>query len=117
MENSIQNLFYDDSVEKQLIIEYPVSGTTLTNAEYQTETMTITESICDEQELRFGCCNASSFEIKVLDTIENFKGKKMKVSTLLAGQDEPYQLGEYKVYSDKPTADRLYKDIVAYDAM
>ncbi len=117
MENSIQNLFYDDSVEKQLIIEYPVSGTTLTNAEYQTETMTITESICDEQELQFGCCNASSFEIKVLDTIENFKGKKMKVSILLAGQDEPYQLGEYKVYSDKPTADRLYKDIVAYDAM
>lgn len=117
MENSIQNLFYDDSVEKQLIIEYPVSGTTLTNAEYQTETMTITESICDEQELKFGCCNASSFEIKVLDTIENFKGKKMKVSILLAGQDEPYQLGEYKVYSDKPTADRLYKDIVAYDAM
>lgn len=117
MENSIKNLFYDDSVEKQLIIECPVSGTTLTNAEYQTETMTITESICDEQELRFGCCNASSFEIKVLDTIENFKGKKMKVSSLLAGQDEPYQLGEYKVYSDKPTADRLYKDIVAYDAM
>ena len=117
MENSIQNLFYDDSVEKQLIIEYLVSGTTLTNAEYQTETMTITESICDEQELQFGCCNASSFEIKVLDTIENFKGKKMKVSILLAGQDEPYQLGEYKVYSDKPTADRLYKDIVAYDAM
>ena len=117
MENSIQNLFYDDSVEKQLIIEYPVSGTTLTNAEYQTETMTITESICDEQELQFGCCNASSFEIKVLDTIENFKGKKMKVSILLAGQDEPYQLGEYKVYSDKPTADRLYKDIVAYDVM
>lgn len=117
MENSIQNLFYDDSVEKQLIIEYPVSGTTLTNAEYQTETMTITESICDEQELQFGCCNASTFEIKVLDTIENFKGKKMKVSILLAGQDEPYQLGEYKVYSDKPTADRLYKDIVAYDAM
>ena len=117
MENSIQNLFYDDSVEKQLIIEYPVSDTTLTNAEYQTETMTITESICDEQELQFGCCNASSFEIKVLDTIENFKGKKMKVSILLAGQDEPYQLGEYKVYSDKPTADRLYKDIVAYDAM
>ena len=117
MENSIKNLFYDDSVEKQLIIECPVSGTTLTNAEYQTETMTITESICDEQELRFGCCNASSFEIKVLNTIENFKGKKMKVSSLLAGQDEPYQLGEYKVYSDKPTADRLYKDIVAYDAM
>ena len=117
MENSIQNLFYDDSVEKQLIIEYSASETTLTNAEYQTETMTITESICDEQELQFGCCNASSFEIKVLDTIENFKGKKMKVSILLAGQDEPYLLGEYKVYSDKPTADRLYKDIVAYDAM
>lgn len=117
MEKSIQQMFYDDSVDKQLIITYQGSGTTLTNAEFQSETMTVTESICDEQELRFGCCNASSFEIKVLDTAENFKGKKMRVSILLAGQDEAYQLGEYKVYSDKPTADRLYKDIVAYDAM
>lgn len=117
MEKSIQQMFYDDSVDKQLIITYSGSGTTLTNAEFQSETMTVTEAICDEQELRFGCCNASSFEIKVLDTAENFKGKKMRVSILLAGQDEAYQLGEYKVYSDKPTADRLYKDIVAYDAM
>lgn len=117
MEKSIQQMFYDDSVDKQLIITYSGSGTTLTNAEFQSETMTVTESICDEQELRFGCCNTSSFEIKVLDTAENFKGKKMRVSILLAGQDEAYQLGEYKVYSDKPTADRLYKDIVAYDAM
>ena len=117
MEKSIQQMYYDDSVDKQLIITYSGSGTTLTNAEFQSETMTVTESICDEQELRFGCCNASSFEIKVLDTTENFKGKKMRVSILLAGQDEAYQLGEYKVYSDKPTADRLYKDIVAYDAM
>ena len=117
MEKSIQQMFYDDSVDKQLIITYSGSGTTLTNAEFQSETMTVTESICDEQALRFGCCNASSFEIKVLDTAENFKGKKMRVSILLAGQDEAYQLGEYKVYSDKPTADRLYKDIVAYDAM
>ena len=117
MEKSIQQMFYDDSVDKQLIITYSGSGTTLTNAEFQSETMTVTESICDEQELRFGCCNASSFEIKVLGTAENFKGKKMRVSILLAGQDEAYQLGEYKVYSDKPTADRLYKDIVAYDAM
>ncbi len=117
MEKSMQQMFYDDSVDKQLIITYPGSGTTLTNAEFQSETMTVTESLCDEQELRFGCCNASSFEIKVLDTVENFKGKKMRVSILLAGQDEAYQLGEYKVYSDKPTADRLYKDIVAYDAM
>ena len=117
MEKSVQQMFYDDSVDKQLIITYPRSGTTLTNAQFQTETMTVTESLCDEQDIRFGCCNASSFEIKVLDTVENFKGKKMRVSILLAGQDEAYQLGEYKVYSDKPTADRLYKDIVAYDAM
>ena len=84
MEKSIQQMFYDDSVDKQLIITYSGSGTTLTNAEFQSETMTVTESICDEQELRFGCCNASSFEIKVLDTAENFKGKKMRVSILLA---------------------------------
>jgi len=110
-------MFYDDSVDKQLIITYQGSGTTLDNAEFQLETMTVTESICDEQELRFGCCVASSFEITVLDTVESFKGNTMNVSVRLDGALKDYQIGKYKVYSDKPTADRRYRQITAYDAL
>lgn len=117
MEKSIQQMFYDDSVDKQLIITYPESDTTLTNAEFQTETMSVTESICDQQELQFGCCVASSFEITVLDTVESFKGKTMNVAIRLDGALKDYDIGKYKVYSDKPTADRRYRQITAYDAM
>lgn len=117
MNKSIRQMFYDDSVDKQLIITYQGSGTTLDNAEFQLETMTVTESICDEQELRFGCCVASSFEITVLDTVESFKGNTMNVSVRLDGALKDYQIGKYKVYSDKPTADRRYRQITAYDAL
>lgn len=117
MEKSIRQMFYDDSVDKQLIITYPGSGTTLTNAEFQSETMTVTEALCDEQELRFGCCVASSFEITVLDTVESFKGKSMNVAIRLDGALKDYEIGKYKVYSDKPTADRRYRQITAYDAL
>lgn len=117
MEKSIRQMFYDDAVDKQLLITYSGSGTTLTNAEFQTQTMTVTESLCDEQELRFGCCVASSFEITVLDTVESFKGKHMSVSIRLDGALKDYEIGKYKVYSDKPTADRRYRQITAYDAL
>ena len=117
MEKNIQQMFYDDSVDKQLIITYPDAGTDIGNAEFQMETMTVTESICDEQELRFGCCVASSFEITVLDTVESLKNRKMNVSIKLDGALKDYEIGKYKVYSDKPTADRRYRQITAYDAM
>ena len=117
MDKSIRQMFYDDSVDKQLIITYPETGTNLTNAEFQLETMTVIEAICDEQELRFGCCVASSFEITVLDTVESFKGKTMNVAIRLERALKDYDIGKYKVYSDKPTADRRYRQITAYDAM
>lgn len=45
-------------------------------------------------------------------------GKWLAMSETLAGNtDEPFVFGRYKVFSDKPTADRCYRDIVAYDAM
>lgn len=117
MDKSIQQMFYDDSVDKQLIITYSDGGTDMGNAEFQSETMTVTESLCDEQELRFGCCVASSFEITVLDSMESFKNRKMNVAVRLYGASKDYEIGKYKVYSDKPTADRRYRQITAYDTM
>ncbi len=49
---------------------------------------------------------------------ESLEGKWLTITDKLENNpDLILQLGRYKVDSDKPTADRRYRDIVAYDAM
>lgn len=109
-------LYKQDSVDKQVKIEY--NGGVITNEELFSESIELTESLCSESELRFGCCEASVLKFKVANIFVPLKGMWLEVSETLAGNaDEPFAFGRYKVCSDKPTADRRYRDIVAYDAM
>lgn len=56
--------------------------------------------------------------MRVRERVVPLAGKKISVSVTLEGVDEaPFMMGVYKVDSDVPTADRRYRDIVAYDAM
>ena len=113
---NLQQIFNDDSIDKQLNIA--IGGATYTNAEFGSEEMTLTERLCSEDILRFGCCEASTFQIRILNTVMPLKGKTLTVSMALTGEENgQYMLGKYKVDSDKPTADRRYRDVVAYDAM
>lgn len=110
------DLYAQDSIDKQVKIEY--DGGTITNEDLYSESMELTESLCSESELRFGSCEASVLKFKVANIFQPLKDKWLTVSETLDGNtDVPFQLGRYKVYSDKPTADRRYRDIVAYDAM
>ena len=80
--------------------------------------MTLKEILCGEKQLRFGSCNASCFELTIINNVSSLKNEVLTVSCKVEGmEDTPYQFGMYKVDSDKPTADRRYRDIVAYDAM
>lgn len=88
---------------------------TLDDASIVEESMTLQESICSESQLRFGCCEASVFKIRLIAQSLPIVEKDIIVSIPYEGQ--AFQLGKYKVLSDKPTADRKYRDIVAYDAM
>lgn len=109
-------LYTQDSIDKQVKIEY--DGGTTTNEELFFETIELTESLCSEPELRFGCCEASVLKFKIANIMTSLYGQWLSVSETLAGNtDAAFLLGRYKVYSDKPTADRRYREIVAYDAM
>lgn len=110
--------YYSDSVQKQLKIKVKDSNTEITNENIYSESMELTESICSESELKFGSCEASSLSITVANIYKPLYGETLIVNETLAGhEDRPFQFGEYKVYSDKPTSDRLHREIVAYDAM
>lgn len=99
----------------QLLIEFIDSPITLKNADIVSESMTLTESLCSDTELRFGSCESSVFGVRVLGTMLPITGKKFKAT--MKTDENSYPLGYFKVQSDKPTADRRYRDIVAYDAL
>lgn len=99
----------------QLLIEFIDSPVILKNADIVEESMTLTESICSDTDLRFGACESSVFGVRVLGAMLPITGRKFKASMRVG--DELHPLGHFKVHSDKPTADRKYRDVVAYDAM
>lgn len=107
--------FQDDSVDKQIQIEF--DGGVITNEDFDGQNFELTESLCSESELRFGCCEASSIKIKVHNIFAPLKDKWITASTTLEGMGESFPIGKYKVFSDVPTADRKYREVVAYDAM
>lgn len=82
------------------------------------QSIEITESLCSEKQLRFGCCEASSLKFKFSDTVKSLKGMWLNVFVVLNHHNEsPFLIGRYKVDSDKPAADKQYREVVAYDAM
>ena len=88
------------------------------NSNIEWENFELEESLCSETELRFGSCEASSLKIKIHNNFIPLKDKWMIVTETLEGHtDSPFQFGIYKVFSDIPTADRLYRNVTAYDKM
>ena len=110
------DLFPKHFVDKQVEIKY--SGGTITNTELFAESMELTESLCSESELRFGSCEASSIKFKIANVFLPMFNQEISVQMKLEDHhDAPFQIGKYKVASDTPTADRRWRDIIAYDAM
>lgn len=115
---SVSELFCNDSIDKQLNIVSEDGDINISNTELNSEKFELTESLCSETELVFGSCEASVIKFTVSNTFLPMKNKMLTVSMTLDGRvNEPYQIGKYRVYSDKPTADRKYRDVVAYDLM
>ena len=112
-----KELFNQSGIPKRLILSFPKLSVTLGNEDIVSESMEITESLCSEPELRFGSCEASVFKLRIIGNVPSLMGATFTVSMYAGDNAEPFVLGTYTVASDKPTADRMYRDIVAYDAM
>lgn len=113
-----KDLFLKSHIDKQLKIAADDGSFTATNTDINFENFELTESLCSDSELRFGSCEASMVKFQIRNAFIPLAGKWMTVTETLDGNaDAPFQYGHYKVFSDKPTADREYRDIVAYDAM
>lgn len=109
-------LYKQESIDKQLNIAF--DGGNITNTDIHSEQFELTESLCSDSQLRFGSCEASMIKFRISNIFTPLKDKWLTVTeTLNHNTDTPFKFGKYKVYSDKPTADRSYRDIAAYDVM
>lgn len=114
------DLFLENSIPKQVTVEF--DGAVLTNDDLYNQEMELEESLCSEEALRFGSCEASVLKFKVSNIFLQMAGKWLDVKLKLEGDpDTVFPLGKYKVGTDKDSdrisADRKYREIVAYDAM
>lgn len=109
---------FRDGTDKQLSIVSVDGKVNITNSEIHYEQFELKESLCSQSELTFGACEASQIKFKISNVFTSMVGMQLAVTTTLEGQkDAPFSLGKYRVVSDKPTADRRYRNVTAYDAM
>lgn len=94
------------------------SGTTLTNENILLEQMTITQTISDGQNFSLGSMFSSEFKTRIFNSNKtSLVGKWFKATYGVNGTSTKIQLGRFKVATETLTDDKLYKDIVAYDAL
>lgn len=112
------DLFDKSSSKKEITIETEDKSVKITNSEIHFEQFELKEILCDDEYLTFGQCNASQLKFKISDVFTSMIGKKINVSAVINGHaDIPFIFGKYRVVSDKPTDDKRYRNVTAYDAI
>ena len=113
-----KDLYYASSIDKQLNIEVIGTKHVIDNSMREQDTFTLTETLNDGTELKFGSCLPNQISFTGREVPIATKGMKLRVTETLEGnEDDPFVYGTYTVQSDTPTADRTKRQIVAYDAM
>lgn len=98
--------FLNQAVEEQLVID---------NSRILTESLTITEGLCESDDLVFGDCNAAQIEVTVADIQQDLTGKKFIATCEINGYE--MAMGVYTIENFVRQADRRLKKITAYDNM
>ena len=110
-------LFNQSSIKKDIDMAYDTDSH-ITNSDMVSGTFSLNESAFATKELRFGSLVASELSVKLYNTVPNLMDKELEVGISLDNDaSNPLKIGKFKVLSDKPTTDRLYKQIKAYDGL
>lgn len=113
-----KDIFSESSIDKQLIIETDDRSVSITNTELYAEAFELTESLCSSDSLELGACESDVVKFTVANVFTPIHGQWINVSLVLnKDYSNPLNLGRYKVDSDKPTADRVKREVTAYDEM
>lgn len=112
-----ESLFLQDSVDKQISIISDDQTINISNDDIVGEEFELTESLCSEDNLRFGSVESSCIRFRVKNTFPKMMKKWLTVTITPHGAEEPFTIGRYYVRKEKPSSDRSTKEITAYDGM
>lgn len=109
---------YQETIPKTITLTFS-GGDVISNENICSENMSLEEALCSDDNLKYGSCESTCFCIRIAGTSGGYKGQTVQVVQSFEYEGETIQVnyGTYKVYSDKPTNDRSWRDLVCYDAM
>lgn len=141
MASSDYNDMFKSLPSKTLILRFS-DGTVITNDKIVKESLELEDNLTSDINLKYGGCESGNFRIRIVNEgvsfkdlwvdvfiVVNFPGKIFVTDEDKAfvtddnlffekiGVSDPLKLGRYKVWSDKPTGDRVYRDLDCYDLM
>lgn len=140
---------YNDLYKRPLLKQMAIvssGGITIKNANIVSEEMSLEKSLCSENNLRYGRCEAACFKVRIADINHDFTGEWLTVTQDVVTDSEGYLLtqngqylltedgfkiklkneqidkasatyGRFRVHSDKPSNDRRWRDLTCYDIM
>lgn len=112
----IKKLYIEDSTPIELEVRFKDNAfPTIKGPDVLSEQMTLHESICEEEQLKFGGCNASSFELTVFNLNSGIKG--YEIEPVLITNKTEIPLGVFYVETIEKYAGKDYKKLTAYDKM
>lgn len=112
----IKQLFRQGSVRKNIRIHFPNGEREdITNSNLISESFSFTESICSQDTLKFGLCEASMVEFETFN-IGNIKGCTIEITLdVLNGQEwYPIPMGTYVVDSCEKQSNMTRRSVKAY---
>lgn len=115
-------VFYSSGYYKGYRMVFDDIDLTIDNEIIHQESVTITQSICSDEELSLGGCIASSIEFEVSEVMDkDVSGLEFKcymdVEDTEGSNVLTIPMGVYRVDSAKCVDDKDYKKIIAYDAL
>lgn len=111
---AIKKLYIEDSTPIELEVRFKDNAfQTIKGSDVLSEQMTLQESICEEEQLKFGGCNASSFELTVFNLNSGIKG--YEIEPVLITNKTEIPLGVFYVETIEKYAGKDYKKLTAYD--
>lgn len=112
----IKKLYIKDGTPIELEVKFKDNAfPTIKGSDVLSEQMTLHESICEEEQLKFGGCNASSFELTVFNLNSGIRG--YEIEPVLITNKTEIPLGVFYVETIEKYAGKDYKKLTAYDKM
>ena len=100
--------------QKEILLNFS-DGSTLTNDDVVSESFSLVQSVCEEEQITFGLTSSAQVSVQIYNSGKQYKGLTMTV-TLIAGE-YPMQIGVFKIDDDVRSDDRIYRTLTGYDAL